>query len=665
MSSNQRNVPKMKTNMSKKSKPIWMTYKAQKAVKAKYNSWKKYTRSKQHYDFEDFKRKRNQATREVRRARMMFERKLARNLKTDVKTFWRYVNNGMKVRVPVGDLEREDGTVATTDTEKAEVLNQFFTSVFTIEDMENLPTMEERHGGNILPELEITMHEVMDKLTKLKVDKSPGPDGMHPHVLHRLRKVLVTPLTKLFQLSAASGTLPEQWKTAHVSALHKKQSRKSPSNYRPVSLTCVVCKIMESIIRDKIMTHMTDNAMFSKAQHGFRPGRSCVTQLLEVIESWTRILDAGGVVDAIYFDFAKAFDTVPRERLLLKCYAHGIQGSTLTWIRSFLTGRSQRVVVNGADSSWSQVTSGIPQGSVLGPLLFLLFINDMPDDIMSSIKIFADDTKVYKDVQTEEDMLTLQKDVYALCDWSLKWQLTFNASKCTHMTYGNAKVKSKYKMKEGDGKVTDIKHDDEVEKDLGVLFDTKLSFRQHIGCTVKKVNRMIGLTRRTFHYMDQEVFRLLFTSLMRPHMDYADCIWSPHLKVDIAQLENAQRRATRLVPDLRDRCYEDRLRALNLPSLLYRRRRMDMIQTFRIMTGIDDLEASDFFTMNSRETRGHGMKIMKQPSRLNLRKFSFSHRVVDDWNSLPSKVVEARDVEQFKAELDEAWKDIRFLHTAL
>ena len=222
-------------------------------------------------------------------------------------------------------------------------------------------------------------------------------------------------------------------------------------------------------------------------------------------------------------------------------------------------------------------------------------------------------------------------------------------------------------MKEGDGKVTDIKHDDDVEKDLGVLFDTKLSFKQHIGCTVKKVNRMIGLTRRTFHYMVQEVFRLLFTSLMRPHMDYADCIWSPHLKVDIAQLENAQRRATRLVPDLRDRCYEDRLRALNLPSLLYRRRRMDMIQTFCIMTGIDDLEASDFFTMNSRETRGHGMKIMKQPSRLNLRKFSFSHRVVDDWNSLPSKVVEARvwDVEQFKAELDEAWKDIRFLHTAL
>ena len=193
------------------------------------------------------------------------------------------------------------------------------------------------------------------------------------------------------------------------------------------------------------------------------------------------------------------------------------------------------------------------------------------------------------------------------------------------------------------------------------LFDRKLSFRQHMGCTVKKVNRMIGLTRRTFHYMDQEVFRLLFTSLMRPHMDYADCIWNPHLKVDIiAQLENARRRATRLVPDLRDRCYEDRLRALNLPSLLYRRRRMDMIQTFRIMTGIDYLEASDFFTMNSRETCGHGKKIMKQPSRLNLRKFSFSHRVADDWNSLSNKVVG----KEFQSSTT-LWEKLNFLKFSL
>ena len=155
-------------------------------------------------------------------------------------------------------------------------------------------------------------------------------------------------------------------------------------------------------------------------------------------------------MDAIYFDFAKAFDTVPRERLLLKWFVRGTQGSTLTWIRSFLTGRSQRIVVTGADSSWSQVTSGIPQSSV-----FVLFINDMPDDIMSLIKIFAYDTKAFTDVKTEDGMLILQKDVDSLCDWSLKWQLKFNTTKYTHMTYSNPKIRSQYKMKEGDGKQTD------------------------------------------------------------------------------------------------------------------------------------------------------------------------------------------------------------------
>ena len=157
------------------------------------------------------------------------------------------------------------------------------------------------------------------------------------------------------------------------------------------------------------------------------------------------------------------------------------------------------------------------------------------------------------------------------------------------------------------------------------------------------------------------------TSLIRPHMDRTTktALWSPHLKVDIAQQENAQRRATILLPDLSGSCYEDRLRAYNLSSLLDRRRRMDMIQTFRIVKRIDDVGARDFFTMNTRETCSHGMQIMKQTSRLNLRKFSFYHRVVDDWNSLPRNVVEARDVEQFKAELDEAWEDIRFLHPAL
>ena len=171
---------------------------------------------------------------------------------------------------------------------------------------------------------------------------------------------------------------------------------------------------------------------------------------------------------------------------------------------------------------------------------------------------------------------------------------------------------------------------------------------------------MIGLIRRTFHHLDAKSFRLLYTALVRPHLDYADCIWSPHLKTDIDQLEKAQRRATKLVPEFKDMSYQQRLEALNLPSLHYRRRRMDMIQTFRILKGIDNLRAKDFFTISDKPTRGHNLKLVKQASRTNLRKFSFSNRVFEDWNQLPQEVVDCETVMTFKAALDNAWRSLRF-----
>ena len=656
----QKHIPRKEVKTGKIHKPLWMTYKALKAVKRKYNSWKKYTRTSQNTDYEEYKQCRNQATKEIRRARKNFEKKLSENLKEDTKSFWGYTNSGVKVKIPVGELERQDGTVASNDQEKADVLNDFFTSVFTEEDQSHIPRLEERHGGNLMEDLVITEAKVLKKLKMLKTNKSPGPDMCHPCVLSRLREELVTPLTMLYQKSLSTGELPEEWKTANVTALYKKQSRKKPCNYRPISLTCIPCKILESLIKDKIMEHMSSYDLFSKEQHGFRPGRSCITQLLEVMETWTEILDEGGTVDAIYFDFAKAFDTVPRERLLGKCEAYGMNGDMLKWIRSFLSGRKQRVAVNGCFSSWSDVTSGIPQGSVLGPVLFVMYINDLPDEVRSSVKIFADDTKAFRNVTSDDDIVELQNDINALCEWSEKWKLSFNADKCSHMTYGRKKINSSYTMKMSDGTRMKIKNDAEVEKDLGVTFDRGLMFRQHIGLIVKKVNRLIALVRKTFKYMDCHLFRLIYTALIRPHFDYADCIWSPHFQTDIAQLENAQRRATRLVPELLVLTYEERLQKLNLPSLVYRRRRMDMIQTFRILKGVDNMNSTDFFELSERQSRGHSLKLVKKKSHLNIRKYTFSNRIFDQWNALPNAVVDSPDVTSFKVALDAAWAITRF-----
>jgi len=654
-------VPSRDAEAGRVRKPVWMTYKALRAVKKKKNSWQKFQRTKQKVDLDEYKRTRNEATKEVKRARKCFEKKLSEKLSEDKKSFWAYTNSGMKVRTGVGDLEKDDGTLTQNDHDKAEVLSDFFKSVFTEEDTTNIPRLAERHGGNFISDADITEDLVLEKLKALKTNKSPGPDMCHPYVLSALRDEMKKPLSQLFTKSLESGEIPSEWRTAHVSAIYKKKSRKKASNYRPVSLTSVPCKILESILRDKIMAHMESQSLFAPEQHGFRPGRSCVTQLLEVMETWTEIVDAGGAIDAIYFDFAKAFDTVPRERLLGKCEAYGVSGPILRWIRAFLTDRKQRVKVNGCFSEWTDVTSGIPQGSVLGPILFLMYINDLPDEVECELKIFADDTKAYMQVGTIEDVAKMQEDIHSMCEWSEKWQLHFNAEKCSHMTYGKAKIASSYTMKDIAGEEVDIRRDAEVEKDLGVTFDRKLTFRKHIGCIVKKLNQLIALVRRTFKYIDCHLFRLLYTALLRPHFDYADCVWSPHYQVDVMQLENAQRRATRLVPDLLDRTYEERLRKLNLPSLVYRRKRMDMIQTFRILKGIDNINADQFFTLSERQSRGHRLKLVKPRSRINLRKNTFSSRIVDNWNALPANVIEAPDVTRFKVALDVAWASSRFL----
>ena len=189
----------------------------------------------------------------------------------------------------------------------------------------------------------------------------------------------------IFTRSLHEGQLPPSWKEANVTPIYKKGKRHIPGNYRPVSLTSMAGKCMERLIRDTIMTHMTENDLLSQKQHGFIQGRSCVTQLLAILDSWMLALDEGGNIDTIYLDFAKAFDTVPHQRLLMKLRGYGIEGRILTWIEAFLTDRRQRVVVNDSRSSRADVTSGIQQGSVLGPMLFIIYINDMPSSVLSSI----------------------------------------------------------------------------------------------------------------------------------------------------------------------------------------------------------------------------------------------------------------------------------------
>ena len=213
---------------------------------------------------------------------------------------------------------------------------------------------------------------------------------------------LTEPLYALFRQSLNEGRLPQSWKDGHVTPIFKKGSRTKVENYRPVSLTSVICKVMEKIMRKALIEHMITNKLLSDSQHGFIQGRSCTTQLLQVIDRWSEIIDEGGNIDNIYLDFAKAFDTVPHHRLIVKLQSYGIGGRVLDWINNFLTDRRQRVLVQGSESSWARVLSGVPQGSVLGPVLFVCYINDMPDTISSFMYMYADDTKMARVVNEKK-----------------------------------------------------------------------------------------------------------------------------------------------------------------------------------------------------------------------------------------------------------------------
>ena len=243
---------------------------------------------------------------------------------------------------------------------------------------------------------------------------------MHPVLLKESANEVSGFLAKIFNKSIQKGRLPMDWKTAVVVPLHKKGSQKKAENFRSVSLTSVICKVLESIIRDSLLHHMESNNLFTDQQHGFRSCRSCTTQLLEVIEDWYESIENNDCIDCIYLDFQKAFDTVPHQRLLNKMESYGIRGNIQNWTKHFLKGRSQSVRVGKNMSEKVEVKSGIPQGSVLGPILFLIFINDLPDVVQSTVKLFADDTKLYAPIVDEVSCEKLQSDLDNLADWSDK-----------------------------------------------------------------------------------------------------------------------------------------------------------------------------------------------------------------------------------------------------
>jgi hypothetical protein len=485
-------------------------------IKLKHRLWTRYIETRDPEVEKKYKKIRNDVRQKSIDKTREEQKAVANECRLNPKKFWAFVKSRSGTSNAMGDIvvmeTNGKKVVITDDEQKSNVFAEYFSSVFSHEPdsvFEEIPMAKLDHE---MPVLVITDDVVLFKLSKLKTDKSPGPDLLHPRILQESKSELNKSMANLFRLSLKEGKLPEDWQKSTVTAVFKKGNKSSVSNYRPISLTSIPCKIMESIIRDHIVEHFNRNKLFSNKQFGFIKGRSTVLQMLNVLDKWTVALEEGGCIDAIYTDFEKAFDKVPHKRLLSKLKAYGISEDIVNWIEQFLCFRSHRVKVNGKYSLWHKVLSGIPQGSILGPLLFVIYINDLVElcDDHASIFLFADDAKIFRHIRSNIDQLELQKACNILSTWSEKWLLPLNVSKCILLRIGRNTQDYEYEYRVTSGNTNATLQRVDSIKDLGIVVDENLNFKEHINIKINKAFAMLGIIKRNFKHMESNTLIKLY-----------------------------------------------------------------------------------------------------------------------------------------------------------
>lgn len=394
---------------------------------------------------------------------------------------------------------------------------------------------------------------------------------------------------------------------------------------------------------------MTSNHLIDDRQHGFLSGHSTCTNLLESVNDWTVNLKNKSCTRCAFIDFSRAFDSVSHSKLLIKLTAYGIKGKLFEVIKSFLYDRLQCVVVNNAKSCYSQMSSGVPQGSVIGPLLFIIYINDLndifPNHVTSSL--FADDAKIYSEINTQSDVLDFQLSIDALISWANTWQLGISATKCAIVDFTNCDRPDIFP-----GNIIDdnLIVTSRLKTDLGVQLENKLKFSYHISDLVTRAKQRIFLLYRCFSTRVLNYLLKGYMSYVLPLVSYCSQVWSPYLLTDIQAIESVQRLFTRRLPGL-ETSYSERLRALNLPSLELRRLWADLLLCFKILNGdiTGPMERYGLkFADSKREGRGHCRKLYCEFGRIDIRLNYFGLRVVKPWNSLPTEIVYAASVKDFK-----------------
>lgn len=529
-------------------------------------------------------------------------------IKTNTKCFFAFTKSLKKTNSLPNSMKLEDDEAS----DKLSICNMFakyFSSVYNPIIEPVVEVIYDPFGHQLPPctglnELSFTPNEVESVLRGFDKNKVASPDCIPMMFFMKLSMSLSLPLCILFNKSLAESKFPSKWKAGFVSPIFKEGDKNNVTNYRPVSILCAISKVFERLVFNKLFESVRSNIHHS--QHGFIKKRSTQTNLMEYVSMVADAMVAGGQVDTVYTDFAKAFDKVDHDKMLFKLRTFGIPENLVQWFSTYLRDRTQFVVIGDSKSDRITPPSGVPQGSILGPLLFIIFINDLLASL-SSCSGFADDLKLYKEISSTYDCELLQGDLSKVVEWCRENNMVINVNKCAVMSSTHSRNKIIYPYNIGDEVIKRVS----TKKDLGVLLDDKLSFNEHVDDITRKAYRTLGFIFRCGKYFyNQSSMRLLYLSLVRSRLEYCSTVWNPFYAKASDQLERVQKKFSRMyyfkfgIAHPRPP-YDTRLKFLKLHSLESRRIENDEIMLYKLMHNAVDSTLSQrvFLHHPTRSTR--------------------------------------------------------------
>ena len=519
----------------------WINNNIRKLMRKRNRLYKKYKKNKTNTLFDNFKQLRNEVTSNLRKAKQEYVKSLANKLKMpnlSTQDYWKTLKSFIKPSQTssIPPLYHENVYVADTN-EKANLLNIFFAEQSVLDDHLAILPDPVNLEGPTLDSIHFSPTEVKDILSTLKLGKASGPDNVNYRILKEAAEPLSNPLCDLFNYSMSKCVCPNIWKEANVSPLYKKDDPSLVSNYRPVSFLSTIGKVMEKIIHKYIFNFFNDNQVITCLQSGFVPGDSTVNQLVDIYNIFCKALDEGKEVRAVFLDISKAFDRVWHKGLLFKLKQAGINATLLQWLYNYLSDRQQRVLIPGGNSSWLPVEAGVPQGSILGPLLFLIYINDIVVDINSSVRLFADDTSLYLIVDNPaEAARCINSDLERMHQWAERWLVKFNAKKSEAILISrktNRLIHPRLLM--NNEPINEVSY----HKHLGIFLSSDGTWHEHINNITSKAWSRINVMRKLKFLLDRKSLEITYFTFIRPLLEYADVVWDNCTLYEVNARENS------------------------------------------------------------------------------------------------------------------------------